>query len=152
MIKLIVGTKGSAAVGVCQNGAFHGLAVDNAHVLVCQEVQAVKVAFQRVDEQVLCRLLHIHDGLEHGAGAFLNELAHGVQVGGEDAACGEQALVVLALALAEQLLIPLVHQGEVGLVALQDLNSLALAVQDVWMSKSLRRICSSKSWRATSTA
>ncbi len=43
----------------------------------------------------------------------------------------EQALVVLALALAEQLLIPLVHQGEVGLVALQDLNSLALAVQDV---------------------
>ena len=34
----------------------HGLAVDNAHVLVCQEVQAVKVAFQRVDEQILCRL------------------------------------------------------------------------------------------------
>ena len=54
-----------------------------------------------------------------------------MQVGGEDAACGEQALVVLALALAEQLLIPLVHQGEVGLVALEDLHALALAVQDV---------------------
>ena len=30
-------------------------------------------------EQILCRLLHVHDGLEHGAGAFLNELTHGVQ-------------------------------------------------------------------------
>ena len=49
----------------------------------CQEVQAVKVAFQRVDEQILCRLLYVHDGLEHGAGAFLNELTHGVQIGGE---------------------------------------------------------------------
>ena len=58
--------------------------------------------------------------------SFLDELTHGVQVSGEDAACWEQALVVLALALAEQLLIPLVHQGEVGLVALQDLTSLAL--------------------------
>ena len=54
-----------------------------------------------------------------------------MQVGGEDAACGEQALVVLALALAEQLLIPLVHQGEVRLVAFEDLHRLALAVQDV---------------------
>jgi len=116
---------------VCQNGAFHGLAVDHAHVLVCKEVQAVKVALQRVDEQILCGLLHVHDSLEHDAGTFLNELTHGVQVGGEDAACGEQPLVVLALALAEQLLVPLVHQGEVRLVALQNLHSLALAVQDV---------------------
>ena len=44
---------------------------------------------------------------------------------------GEQALVVLALALAEQLLVPLVHQGEVGLVALEDLDLLALAAEDV---------------------
>jgi len=116
---------------VGKDGALHGLAVDHAHILVRQEVQAVEVALQLVDEQILRRLFDIHDGLEHDAGAFLDELTHGVQVGGEDAACGEQALVVLALALAEQLLIPLVHQGEVGLVALQDLNSLALAVQDV---------------------
>ena len=54
-----------------------------------------------------------------------------MQIGGEDAACGEQALVVLALALAEQLLVPLVHQGEVRLVAFQNFNALALAVQDV---------------------
>ena len=54
-----------------------------------------------------------------------------MQVGGEDAACGEQALVVLALALTEQLLVPLVHEGEVRLIALEDLDALALAVQDV---------------------
>ena len=90
----------------------HGLADDHAHILVRQEVQAVKVALQLFDEQILRRLFHIHDGLEHDAGAFLDELTHGVQVSGEDAACGEQALVVLALALAEQLLIPLVHQPQ----------------------------------------
>ena len=54
-----------------------------------------------------------------------------MQVGGEDAACGEQTLVVLALALTEQLLVPLVHEGEVRLIALEDLDALALAVQDV---------------------
>ena len=114
-----------------EDGAFHGLAVDHAHVLVSQEVQAVEVALQLVDEEVLCGLLDIHDGLEHDAGTFLNELTHGVQVGGEDAACGEQTLVVLALALTEQLLVPLVHEGEVRLIALEDLDALALAVQDV---------------------
>ena len=54
-----------------------------------------------------------------------------MQVGGEDAACGEQTLVVLALALTEQLLVPLVHEGEVRLIALEDLDALTLAVQDV---------------------
>ena len=58
---------GHAAVGVSQDGALHGLAVDHAHVLVGQEVQAVEVALQLVDEQILCRLLDIHDGLKHGA-------------------------------------------------------------------------------------
>ena len=114
-----------------QDGALHGLAVDHAHVLAGQEVQAVEVALQLLDEEVLGGVLDVDDGLEHIAGALLDELAHGVQVGGEDAACGEQALVVLALALAEQLLVPLVHQGEVGLVALEDLDLLALAAEDV---------------------
>ena len=44
---------------------------------------------------------------------------------------GHQALLVLALALAEQLLVPLVHHGEVRLEAGQRLHALALAVQDV---------------------
>ena len=54
-----------------------------------------------------------------------------MQVGGEDAGSGHQALLVLALALAEQLLVPLVHHGEVRLKAGQGLHTLALAVQDV---------------------
>ena len=36
-----------AAIIMGQNGAFHGLAVYNAHVLVSQEIQTIKVAFQR---------------------------------------------------------------------------------------------------------
>ena len=54
-----------------------------------------------------------------------------MQVGGEDDAGGHEALVVLAFALAVELLVPLVHHGEVGLVGGHQLNALALAVQDV---------------------
>ena len=114
-----------------QNGALHGLFVDHAHVLVCQEVQAVQVLLIVLDEQVLRGLVDVNHGLEHHTGTFLYELAHGVQIGGENNAGGHEALVVLAFALAEQLLVPLVHHGEVGLVSGQQLNSLALAVQDV---------------------
>ena len=46
-----------AAVGVGKDGALHGLAVDHAHILVRQEVQAVEVALQLFDEQILRRLL-----------------------------------------------------------------------------------------------
>ena len=76
-------------------------------------------------------MLDVDVGLEHDACAVLQELAHGVQVGGEDAGGRHQALLVLALALAEQLLVPLVHHREVRLEAGQRLNALALAVQDV---------------------
>ena len=54
-----------------------------------------------------------------------------MQIRGEDDRGGEQALVVLALALAEELLPPLVHHGVAGLVADHDLGALALVVQDV---------------------
>ena len=54
-----------------------------------------------------------------------------MQVSGEDAGSGHQALLILALALAEQLLVPLVHHCKVRLKAGQRLDALALAVQDV---------------------
>ena len=54
-----------------------------------------------------------------------------MQIGGEDAGGRHQALLILALALAEELLVPLIHHGEVRLKAGQCLHALALAVQDV---------------------
>ena len=58
-------------------------------------------------------------------------LPHGMQVGGKNHAGGENALLVLALALAEKLLVPFVHHRERRLVAGQQLHRFALAVQDI---------------------
>ena len=115
---------------MCQNGAFHGLAVHNAHVLARKEIQAVKVAFQFFQIQILGRLLYIHKGFKHNAAAVLQILAHRVQVGAENAAGGHQALLILALTLAVQLLEPLAHHGEIRLKAGQRFHLFALAIQN----------------------
>ena len=54
-----------------------------------------------------------------------------MQVGGEDDGCREDTLLILTLRLAVELLEPLVHQGESGLVADEDLGGLALVVEHV---------------------
>ena len=69
-------------------------------------------------------LVDEHHGFKQGAAAVLDILAHGVQVGGEDHRGREQALVVLALALAVKLLPPLVHHGIAGLIADHDLGDV----------------------------
>ena len=69
--------------------------------------------------------------LKDGALAVLNHLAHAVQVGREIDAGGEDALVAFALALAVKLLPPLGQEvqarGEIG----ENLDFLAILVQDV---------------------
>ena len=54
-----------------------------------------------------------------------------MQVGGEYCGGRENALVVLALALAEQLLVPFCHRHKARLIGYQHLHILALAVQNV---------------------
>ena len=114
-----------------QNSSLHRLAVHHAHILPGQEIQAVEVVCAFFNVQIALRLFDIHHRLEHDARAVLHELAHGMQIGGKNNAGGEQALLVLALALAEKLFVPLVHHREVRLIASHQFHALSLAVQDI---------------------
>ena len=114
-----------------QDSALHRLAVDHRHILIGQEVESVEVVRVGLDVQILLRSRNIHNRLEQDAGAFLDKLSHRVQVGGKDCRRGVDALVVLAFALTKELFIPLGHHRESRLIADQNLDGLALAIQDV---------------------
>ena len=122
---------GHAAVVVGQHSALKGLLVDKCHGAALQVVQAVHVGGIVAQSNLVLGLVDEHHRLKQSAAAILDILAQRVQIRGEDDRGGEQALVVLALALAEELLPPLVHHGVAGLVADHDLGALALVVQDV---------------------
>ena len=112
-----------------QQRALHGAVPDEVHIGAGQEVQTVAVGLVPGHGQAVFRGAQAHHGLEHKALALLDVLAHGVEVRGELHAGGEQALVVLALALAVQLLPPLQHEAEGGVIAGQQLHGAAGAVQ-----------------------
>ena len=122
---------GRAAVHVRQQRTLIRLAVHKLHGLARQIVQTVDVLVRRLDDQLTARILHPHNRLEQAARAILNELPDGVQVGGEIRCRRENALVVLALALGEQLLEPLAGHHQRRLVVHQNLDVLALAIEDV---------------------
>ena len=113
-----------------QHGAVHGLLVHVLHGLAGGEVQAVHVGGIVGHSDVAGGLFYPQNGLKHIAGAVLNELAEGVQVGGEVAGDREQALAVLALGLCHQLLVPLAELGQSGLIVGQNFHGLALHQHD----------------------
>ena len=112
-----------------QQRAVHGLLADEVHALARQEVQAVAICLVVGDGVLVLRRAEAHHRLKEMALALLDILPHGVQVGGELHAGGEQTLALLALGLAVQLLPPLGHKPEAGLIGRQDLDLLAAAVQ-----------------------
>ena len=93
-------------VHVCETRALAGDLVDFVDGAVLQIVQVVEVLGIFGDVDAVVDRIDGEDGLEHLARAFLDVLPEGVQVGGEDGAGGEDALVLLALALTEELLKP----------------------------------------------
>ena len=114
-----------------EHGALKGLAVDVRHAAALEEVEAVDIRRVVADDDLVLRLFEQHDGLEEIAATVLNILAHRMQVGREDHGRREQALTVLALALAVELLPPLVHQRVGRLVADHDFGALALVVENI---------------------
>ena len=119
------------AVGVRQHGSLESLLIDICHRFAFQEIQAVHVFRIVADEEILLRLIKQNNRFKQGTAALLDVLAHGVKIRGEDNGSREQALVVFALALTEELLPPLVHHGEGRLIADKNFNLLALAVKDI---------------------
>ncbi len=112
---------------MCQNGSVHSALIDEINGLACQIVQTIQIYRLLADRKLLSRSVDIDHGLKHYTGTVLNELTHGMQIGGQVHACGEQTLVVLTFALTEQLLPPLTYIVNSGLIVRQDLDTLALA-------------------------
>ena len=112
-----------------QESAVHGLGGDEVHVLAGQEVQAVAVCLVPGDAQLVGAGAEADYGLKHVPLTLLDVLAHGVEIRSEFHAGGEEALALLALALAVELFPPLGKEPGTGLVGGQNLNLLALAVE-----------------------
>ena len=111
--------------------ALEGLLLDKVERLALEVVQAVQILPVDLDGRAFARRGKADDGLEEVALALLDHLAEGVQVGREFHGRGEQALAVLTLAFAEQLLPPAREVAEARLIAAQQLDGLAAAVQQV---------------------
>ena len=122
---------GNAAVGVCDRSALIRHRVDVLKGLAGQEVQTVDVCGVIGNRHLCAGVLHRDDGFELIAQTVLNILAERVKVGGENDRGGVNALLILALAFAEELLPPFVEHRHVGLVADENFGNLALAVEDV---------------------
>ena len=112
-----------------KKGALHGLVPDIIHRLSGQEVQPVAVDLILGYQQLVLGSSQTDHSLKHDAPPGLDILAHGVKVRGELHAGGEEALAVLALALAVELLPPLGKEAEPGLITGQNFDFLTLGVQ-----------------------
>ena len=85
-----------AAVDVSELGAKLCHVVAMLHVLAGKEVKLVKVLFIGTNHNAALGFLNVENSLKHNAGAFLDELTHGVKVCGVIHAGGEDTLSVLA--------------------------------------------------------
>ena len=120
---------GHAAGDVRGLGGLHGLFVDVAHLAAGQVVEPVEILVVGRDGDGRSGVVKEDNGLLQHADAVLDILAHGVQVRRQVDGGGEDALAVLALGLAVELLPPLRHEAERGLVGGQNFNILAVRVQ-----------------------
>ena len=119
----------NTAVGMRQHGSLKCFFVHKCHGLALEEIKAVDILGIIADEDILFRLVKEHNGLKERAAALLNILAHGMQIRGEHNGRREQALVILALTLTEELLPPLVHHRNSRLIADANLRLFPTAVQ-----------------------
>ena len=120
---------GDAALDVGEERAVHRLTVDEVHGFALKEVQAVAVDVVVRDGELVGIGGEADDRFQQRALALLDILTHGVQVGGEIDAGGEEALALLALAFAVELLPPLRHEAERRLEAGEQLDLFTGAVE-----------------------
>ena len=120
---------GHATGGMGQAGAELGHLVDLVHAAASQVVQPVEVVGVRGDGERALGGVDRNDRLEDRPLALLDPLAHRVEVGGKVDSGGEDAFVVLTLALAVELLPPLANVVQLGVEIGQDLDLLAAAIE-----------------------
>ena len=101
---------------MCKLRSLHGALIDKVDALSGQVIQTVKIYRLFLDEKLMGRSLELHYSLKHGTLSVLDELSHGVKVGGQIYGSRENTLLILTFALAVQLLPPLCHIVEIRLV------------------------------------
>ena len=114
---------------MCLADGFRGDVADLGEIPAGNIVQAVCVVIGSGNGVGVTGMGEADDGFHQVPRTLLNVLTHGVQVGGEFHGGGKNTLVVLALALTVELFPPLRHEAEAGLIAAENLNGVALAVQ-----------------------
>ena len=97
-------------------GRLHGLLVNIAHLAAGKIVESVQIFFIRRNGDRRSGLVEEDDRLLKHSSALLHILSHGVQVGREVDGGRENAGLVLAFRLTVELLPPLGHEPERGLV------------------------------------
>ena len=121
----------NAAVVVRKESSEHCGAVYIVQIHTCKEVQTVDVCGIVRDFDAVGCVLDIENSLKLIAQTVLDVLTEGVQIGREDNGCREDALLILTLALAVELLPPLADHLSRRLVCREDLGDLTLSVKDI---------------------
>ena len=119
------------AVDVGHLRAELGHAVAVLHVLAGQIVQPVEILRIRRDRHLAAGILHGDHRLEKHPLAVLDVLAHRVQIGGENHRGGENALAVLAFALAEELLEPFAQILQLRIETGEELDLAAAVIEEI---------------------
>ena len=122
---------GHTAVYVSEKSSQHSGLLNGVEVNAREEVKTVDVVFIVGDLELYATVFNCDNGLEEVSVTLLNELTEGVEVGGEDYGCGENSSVILALALAVELLPPLVEHFCIVLISYENFGNLTLAVKNV---------------------
>ena len=114
-----------------KDGAYGSHTIHLVNALAGDVVEAVEVVGIGGDTYLVALLPYGDDGLEDGALAFLNPLAHRVEVGGIIDGSGEDAFMLLAFALAVELFPPLCQIVELGVEVDENLNFLTGLIEGV---------------------
>ena len=112
-----------------QHRSHLGHAVHLADALARQIVQAVQIVRIGRDLQRMPRMTDADDRFHQRPLALLNVLPHRVQVGRQRHAGRENSFALLAFALSVELLPPLGHIKQLRIVAAQNLDLAALAIE-----------------------
>ena len=118
-----------AAVFVGQHSAEFSLVVHLADALAGDVVELVEVFVLHRDAELVVRVLDRDHRLEEVAQTVLDVLSHGVEVGAEGDRSGEDALVLLAVALTVELFPPFAEIHQTRLVVHHDFVGKALGVE-----------------------
>ena len=117
----------NAAVGMREHRTEESLLIYGIYGFAREEAEPVGIVLVGGNDEAVL-IIDIDDRFKHHSLALLNELTDGVKVCGICRGGGINALAVLALALAEELLPPFAGHSECGVVHRKNFNALCASV------------------------